>query len=52
MEHLSSDMEQQDQEQQQGQQVEWRRESARALQQRIQSKRDISTVTSWTGYSK
>lgn len=47
MEHLSSEMEQQ-----QEQQVNWRRQSTGALQQRIQSKRDISTVTSWAGYSK
>jgi hypothetical protein len=33
MEHLSSDMEQQNQ------QVQWQRESARSLQQRIQPKR-------------
>jgi hypothetical protein len=39
MEHLSSEMEQQ---QNQDQQVQWRRDkSARALQQRIQSKRDM-----------
>jgi hypothetical protein len=46
MEHLSSAMEQQDQ------QVEWRRESPRAMQQRIQPKRDISYTASWTSYSK
>ncbi|MFL6320603.1 MAG: hypothetical protein ACJ72Q_09025 [Nitrososphaeraceae archaeon] len=45
MEHLSSDMEQQKQ-----QQVQWKKQSARALQQRIQPKRDISSAESRINY--
>jgi hypothetical protein len=46
MEHLSSEMEQQQN------QVQWRRESARALQQRIQPKGDIASIASWISYGK
>ena len=44
MEHLSSAMEQQDQEQQQGQQVEWRRDKVQELCSKGYSQREISQV--------
>jgi hypothetical protein len=46
MERLSSDMEQLQN------QVEWRRDKVRDLQQRIQSKGDITSAANRTGYSK
>jgi hypothetical protein len=51
MEHLSLAMEQQNQHQEQHQ-VEWRRDKVRALQQRIQPKRDIANTANWISYSK
>ena len=50
MEHLSSVMEQRNQEQATDDTME-KRQSARALQQRIQPKRDISDAASWTGHN-
>jgi len=44
MEHLSSAIEQQDQEQQQGQQVEWRRDKVQELCSKGYSQREISQV--------
>jgi hypothetical protein len=50
MEHLSSDTEQQ---QNQEQQMQWRRDKVQeTLQQRIQPTGDISNTSSWISYSK
>jgi type IV secretory pathway component VirB8 len=47
MEHLSSDMEQQEQE------VQWRGDKVQELeQQSLQPKRDITNIASWVSYSK
>jgi hypothetical protein len=47
MEHLSSGMEQQ-----QNQQLQWRRDKVQELlQQRIQPKGDISDIASWISYN-
>jgi hypothetical protein len=46
MEHLSSDMEQLNQ------QVQWRRDKIQELQQRLQPKRDIPSIASWISYRK
>jgi hypothetical protein len=45
MEHLSSDIEHPEQ-------VQWRRDKVRDLQQRIQPKGDILNAASWISYSK
>jgi hypothetical protein len=51
MEHLSSTVEHQDQEQQQ-QQVQWRRDKIQELCSKGYSQRDISSIASWISYGK